>query len=140
MPWDPGVLRKYNSTGHFRLLNQLRTELRDNPLIRPGEGESVATANRSRSLIRAMLNSARGLSDKDVSPQAQAARRINGFADLDGLEFVARIDIGTDTRMMIGSRKLSNSAASARKITISAKPKVTRKPELSWTYWRVWPP
>ena len=49
-----------------------------------------------RSLVRGMLNSARGISDKDVSPQAQAARRIGGFADLDGLEFVARIDVGTD--------------------------------------------
>ena len=29
-------------------------------------------ANMGRSLIRGMLNSARGLSDKDVSPQAQA--------------------------------------------------------------------
>ena len=54
-------------------------------------------ANMGRSLIRGILNSSRGLSDKDVSPQAQAARRISGFADLDGLEFVARIDIGTDT-------------------------------------------
>ena len=53
--------------------------------------------NMGRSLIRGMLNSARGLSDKDVSPQAQAARRIGGFADLDGLEFVARIDVGSDT-------------------------------------------
>ncbi len=53
-------------------------------------------ANMGRSLIRGMLNSARGISDKDQSPQAQAARRIGGFADLDGLEFVARIDIGTD--------------------------------------------
>jgi hypothetical protein len=44
-----------------------------------------------------MLNSARGISARDVSPQAQAARRIAGFADLDGLEFVARIDIGSDT-------------------------------------------
>ena len=43
-----------------------------------------------------MLNSARGISDKDMSPEAQAARRISGFADLDGIEFVARIDIGTD--------------------------------------------
>jgi hypothetical protein len=50
-----------------------------------------------RSLIRGMLNSARGISDKDVSPQAQAMRRINGFADLDGIEFVARLDVGTDT-------------------------------------------
>lgn len=54
MGWDPAVLRKYNATGHFRLLNQVRGELRDNPLIRPEEGESVATANRSRSLIRAI--------------------------------------------------------------------------------------
>ena len=53
--------------------------------------------NMGRSFVRSMLNSARGISDKDVSPQAQAARRIGGFADLDGLEFIARIDLGTDT-------------------------------------------
>jgi hypothetical protein len=53
-------------------------------------------ANMGRSMIRGMLNSARGLSDRDMSLQAQAARRISGFADLDGLEFVARIDHGTD--------------------------------------------
>ncbi|MBB4053540.1 hypothetical protein GGR20_003202 [Devosia subaequoris] len=54
-------------------------------------------ANMGRSLIRGMLNSARGISDKDISAQAQAARRISSFADLDGLEFVAKVDIGTDT-------------------------------------------
>ncbi len=53
-------------------------------------------ANMGRALIRSILNSARGISDKDTSPQAQAARRIQGFADLDGVEFVARIDVGTD--------------------------------------------
>lgn len=52
--------------------------------------------NMGRSLVRGILNSARGISDKDNSPQAQAARRINGFADLDGIEFLARIDIGKD--------------------------------------------
>lgn len=54
-------------------------------------------ANMGRSLIRGMLNSARGISDRDTSAEAQAARRIRGFADLDGLEFVARIDVGSDT-------------------------------------------
>lgn len=54
-------------------------------------------ANMGRSLIRGVLNSARGVSDKDTSAEAQAARRINGFADLDGIEFAARIDVGTDT-------------------------------------------
>lgn len=52
--------------------------------------------NMGRSLVRGMLNSARGISDKDMSAEAQAARRISGFADLDGIEFIARIDIGTD--------------------------------------------
>lgn len=52
--WDPAVLRKYNSTSHFRLLNQLRSELRDNPLVRPGEGERIGDVNRSKGLIRAM--------------------------------------------------------------------------------------
>jgi hypothetical protein len=49
-----------------------------------------------RALIRGMLNSARGISDKDTSPEAQAARRISGFRDLDGLEFLARVDVGDD--------------------------------------------
>lgn len=54
MGWDPAVLRKYNTTGHFRLLNQLRSELKGNPLIRPRDGETVGAANRSRSLTRAL--------------------------------------------------------------------------------------
>jgi hypothetical protein len=54
MSWDPTVLRKYNATGHFRLLNQLRSDLKGNPLIRPKQGETVGEANRSRSLIRAI--------------------------------------------------------------------------------------
>ena len=54
-------------------------------------------ANMGRSFIRSVLNSARGLSDKDNSHEAQNARRISGFADLDGIEFVARVDVGTDT-------------------------------------------
>jgi hypothetical protein len=54
-------------------------------------------ANMGRSFVRGMLNSARGLSDKDNSPEAQNARRISGLGDLDGLEFVARIDVGSDS-------------------------------------------
>jgi hypothetical protein len=48
--------------------------------------------------FRAALNSARNVYPADNSPQAQAARRISGFADLDGLEFAARIDIEKDGR------------------------------------------
>ena len=53
--------------------------------------------NAGRGLIKGILNSARGIDDKDNSAQAQAKRRISGFADLDGIEFIARMDIGSDT-------------------------------------------
>jgi len=53
--------------------------------------------NMGRGFVRGVLNSARGLSDKDNTPDAQNARRIAGLGDLDGIEFVARIDVGTDS-------------------------------------------
>ena len=49
-----------------------------------------------RSFIRGILNSARGIMPKDESPNAQTARRINGLADLDGIEFVASVGVGKD--------------------------------------------
>jgi hypothetical protein len=50
-------------------------------------------ANIGRGFIRAILNSARGFAEADNSPQAVSARRINSFADLDGIEFTAKIDL-----------------------------------------------
>ncbi len=51
-----------------------------------------------RSFIRAMLNSSRQINPKDMSPQAAAARRIQGFHELDGIEFVGRIDVEKDSK------------------------------------------
>ncbi len=53
-------------------------------------------ANIGRSFLRAMLNSARGIQPADNSQQAQNARRIRGFGDLDGLTFVAKVEIEKD--------------------------------------------
>ena len=77
MGWDPTVLRKYNTTGHFRLINQLRSELKGNPLIRPKDGETVGAANRSKSLTRALQNRSQsggyGRSRRPIqTPQAAA--------------------------------------------------------------------
>ena len=49
-----------------------------------------------RSFIRAALNSARNVHPQDNSPQAASARRIQGFHELDGLEFLARVDVEKD--------------------------------------------
>ena len=51
-----------------------------------------------RSFIRGALNSARNVHPKDETPQASAARRIESFADLDGLEFIARVDVEKDNK------------------------------------------
>ena len=53
-------------------------------------------SNMGRAFIKGILNSARGLHPADNSPQAQQARRIQGFADLDGIEFVAKIEMDKD--------------------------------------------
>ncbi|NCC32298.1 MAG: hypothetical protein EOM24_09770 [Chloroflexia bacterium] len=45
-----------------------------------------------------MLNSAKGILPGDNSPRAMEARRIKGFDDLNGLVFVARIDVEADAK------------------------------------------
>ena len=50
MSWDPSVLRKYSTTSHFRLLNQVRSELKSSPLSRNQDGElSVSMGRRGPS-------------------------------------------------------------------------------------------
>ncbi len=74
MGWDPGVLRKYNTTGHFRLLSQLRGELKAQPLVRPKEGQTIGEVNRSKGLIRAMEARGPGRSRRaEAAAQAAAA-------------------------------------------------------------------
>lgn len=53
-------------------------------------------ANMGRAFVKGILNSSRGLHPQDNSPQAQQARRIQGFADLDGIEFVAKVEMDKD--------------------------------------------
>ena len=57
-----------------------------------------AWANMGRTFIRAALNSAYGVLPSDQSPDAQNARRIGSFSALDGIEFVARIDVEKDSK------------------------------------------
>ena len=67
-------------------------------------------ANRGRSLIRGILESARGIKSADQSELAHAARTIGSYGDLNGLVFVARIvvegdrtDPAADKRNAIGA-------------------------------------
>ena len=46
MPWDPALTRKYNTTGHFRLLNQLRSELKAKPIQRVQSNDTSTDGSR----------------------------------------------------------------------------------------------
>lgn len=49
-----------------------------------------------RTMVKAILNSARNVQPSDSSQAAQNARRISGFADLDGIEFLGKVDWDKD--------------------------------------------
>lgn len=50
-----------------------------------------------RSFMRAAVESARNIRPSDASEQAMQARRISSFADLDGIEFAAFVDVQKPT-------------------------------------------
>ena len=46
MPWDQTILKKFNSTSHYRLLNQLRNEIKPNRISKKDKiNENETTDN-----------------------------------------------------------------------------------------------
>ena len=60
------------------------------------QGTDDPYGNRGRSLIRGILESARGVASDDTSEGARAARTIRGYGDLNGMEFLARVGVEKD--------------------------------------------
>ena len=59
-----------------------------------GEKDSHAQAGEiSRGILRAILESARGIRPDDESDKAKTARHLSGWQELDGLRFMARIGV-----------------------------------------------
>jgi hypothetical protein len=50
-------------------------------------------ADISRLMLRAILESARGVKPDDTSEAAKAARNVSGWGDLDGIHFIGRIGV-----------------------------------------------
>ena len=79
MNWDPALLRKFSSTGHFRLLNQLKNDLIKRGLNRdqttgelrmPGTGSRFG---RRGGAPRGAINSAKDSPVATPEPAAAAA-------------------------------------------------------------------
>lgn len=100
--WTGGWATRSNTTGavylncEFVVLEGKYARRKIWSLIGLYSAKGPDWANIGRAFIKGILNSSRGVSNKDNSPAAQNARRINGLGCLDGVEFVARIDIEKD--------------------------------------------
>ena len=75
--WDPSLLRKFSSTGHFRLLNQLRSDLKKKPLNRDaqtGELKRAGTVPRQYNSRRPLVQQRRVVVEPlpQVEPVEQA--------------------------------------------------------------------
>jgi len=88
MAWDQALLRKFSSTGHFRLLNQVRSELSSQPLVRdpstralllkarPHRGQPVRQQRRPNAIPEGMES----LSDAVVASSPKSFReRLNAI-------------------------------------------------------------
>lgn len=100
--WTGGWATRSNTTGavylncEFVVLEGKYARRKIWSLIGLYSAKGPDWANIGRAFIKGILNSSRGVSNKDNSPAAQNARRINGLGCLDGVEFAARIDIEKD--------------------------------------------
>jgi hypothetical protein len=102
--WTDGYATQSNETGAVYLAAEFvvtggqyaKRKMWTNIGLHSAKGP--AWGQMGRSFLRGVLNSARNVHPQDNSPQASAARRINGFADLDGVEFLARVDVEKDGR------------------------------------------
>ena len=96
--WDGGYATRNANTGsvylncEFVVLEGEYARRKLWSLIGLYSPKGPSWGNMGRTFIKGMLNSARGLHPADMGPQTQNARRIDGFADLDGLEFLAKVE------------------------------------------------
>ncbi len=66
MNWEPTLLRKFSTTGHFRLLNQLKGDLRKKPLDRDSQTGKLRVSGSGRP--------ARISSPRQINPPVTAMR------------------------------------------------------------------
>lgn len=103
---DRGLLKASNQPGSDVLLLDAEFSIAEGPYARrkfwqnftvqggkvDEQGQSIGWKI-SKSTFRAMIDSALGLNPEDMSEAAKAKRMLRGLADLDGITFVAKIQI-----------------------------------------------
>lgn len=100
--WTGGYATQSHTTGsvylncEFVVLEGAHARRKMWSLIGLHSNKGPEWANMGRAFVKGILNSANALHPQDNSEQAQQSRRINGFSDLDGIEFVAKVEMDKD--------------------------------------------
>jgi len=103
---DRGLLKSSNQPGSDVLMLDAEFTVAEGPYVRrkfwqnftvqggklDESGQSIGWKI-SKSTFRAMIDSALGLNPEDMSEAAKAKRVLRGLADLDGISFVAKVQI-----------------------------------------------
>ena len=77
MSWDPALLRKYSSTNHYKLLNQVRSDLKEQPIQRSKAqgsrrgGSGGSTGGSGSSATGSSSTSSSGGSRRRIAPVPQ---------------------------------------------------------------------
>ncbi len=66
MIWDHILLRKFSSTGHFRLLSQVKTELRTQPLVRKSSNGRLSIQSKPLRMASSRQNKRPNILDNSV--------------------------------------------------------------------------
>jgi hypothetical protein len=105
MSWDPSLLRKYNITSHFRLLNQVRSELREQPIQRPLAGSRPeptsrrALAGRSSEASgrrRSSGRTAQGATPTAITPTALTSNSVAASVAENSFDPIVLVPVITD--------------------------------------------
>lgn len=96
------------------------------------EGPSEAAVNITRSTLRGIIESARGIKATDESAEAKAKRVINNYGDFSGMEFTGKIGIEKSTNAAYpdDKNKLLGAVAGEVKASAGAAP-LAKKPPVS---------
>ena len=76
MAWDPALLRKYNNTNHSKLLNQVRNDLKEQPIQR---GSAAASQSPRRGGGSSRRRSAPAPQPAPVSSASNQPTAANSF-------------------------------------------------------------
>ena len=101
--WTGGYAKRNEATGavflnaEFIILEGKYARQKVWSLIGLHSNKGPEWAAMGRTFIKAILNSARRIDPDDDSPVARQARCISQLSELDGIEFVAKIEVETNT-------------------------------------------